>query len=114
MINSKNFFYEQNGNRIIFSGNLVPDNLYIVLSHFFNEIHNDVIERGVDMVILDITNISFLPSTGIKALSDWINKIGYTNSDTRYMLKLVYSYEKLWQESIVSTLKFIAPEIVCY
>ena len=68
-----------------------------------------VFERVKD-IIVDITNLRFLNSAGIRELVDWVMKLNSLTEDEKYKIKFLCSSEHKWQESSISTLIYLNPE----
>lgn len=84
----------------------------VVLDPLFSKIHDGCIASGVKMVEANLRQLTFLNSSGIKAIAKWIMKLSATPDDKKYVIKILQNKEITWQTSSLPTLTFLVPGAV--
>jgi len=93
----------KNGTALI-TGSTRTSNPNKILEPFFNKIHEGVLKLELKSVIVDIRNLAFLNSSGIKEVVNWILKLEKLPDNKRYIIKFVYNPDIKWQETFVSSM----------
>jgi hypothetical protein len=99
-----------NGTTVFISGCVNHPAPGMFIEPFISEVHNSVLSNNIKEIVVDITDLRFLNSAGIRELVDWIMKLGNLTEDKKYRIKFLCSSEYQWQESSMSTLVFLNPE----
>jgi hypothetical protein len=81
-----------------------------IIGSYFRKIHNHVVEKGMKDIKINITNLSFLNSSGIKEFVEWIMNIESLENEKKYSITFLTNSEFLWQESSISTLMHLSPD----
>jgi hypothetical protein len=79
---------------------------------FLVKLHEAIIGAGFKTVNVDVLQLSFMNSSGIKELVNWIMKVNVTPPEQRYKINLVYSKGITWQESSLPVLHKLHPDVV--
>lgn len=98
------------GTTIFISGCVNHPSPGTFIEPFISEVHNNVLKQKIKEVVVNITDLRFLNSAGIRELVDWVMKLNSLNDDEKYSIKFLCSSEFLWQESSMSTLVYLNPE----
>lgn len=98
------------GTSVIISGSINHPKPGVFMEPFIEDVHNSVIASGIKAIQVDITNLRFLNSAGIREFVDWVMKLNELDVDKRYSIKFICSSEHKWQESSMSTLIFLNSE----
>ena len=69
------------------------------LDPYFVSLHGAALEGNVRAVHVDFTQLSFLNSSGIKALIKWVMTCASLEASSRYAIKLLYSSKVTWQQT---------------
>ncbi len=93
-----------------FIGRIDLQNPHIVLTPFFNDIHENVIKQGIKSVKCDIRDLHFINSSGIKCLILWILKIPNLQHKDQYNITFVIDNNVSWQKSSISFLTALIPD----
>ena len=83
-----------------------------ILDPIFDKIHNGCMAQGIKEVDLDFKKLSFLNSSGIKAIAKWIMKLADLAEDKKYVIKILHNREITWQATSLPTLTFLVPGAV--
>jgi hypothetical protein len=59
-----------------------------LLDPLFDKVHNGAVSSGFKTVELDVTQLNFLNSSGIKAIAKWIMKLATVDAGKKYLIKL--------------------------
>jgi len=84
----------------------------VILDPLFDAVHTGSVASGFKSVQADFRNLTFLNSSGIKAMAKWIMKLATIAADKRYEIKILYNKEISWQTTSLPTLTFLAPGLV--
>ena len=78
---------------------------YNFMEPFFDDVHEHIIKQGIKSAGVDIIMLSFLNSSVISVILDWITKIQCLDDDSqKYLIKFLCSSEFLWQKPSISAL----------
>lgn len=97
------------GVKIIISGDIDMQDPSTLLDPLFDKVHNGVLSSGLKTVELDVTNLTFLNSSGIKAIAKWIMKLAGTEASKKYQIKIIQNRAIAWQATSLQTLTFLVP-----
>jgi hypothetical protein len=79
---------------------------------FFNNVHDEILKNKHKNIIIDITNLEFLNSAGIRELINWVVKIDTLAIEDKYKINFLCNKNNLWQESSISTIAFLNREYI--
>lgn len=94
------------------SGNIIQKNPEIFMFDFFDKLHEFMLENGNRNININIQNLKFLNSSGIKVIVDWIIKVKALPENKRYTICFICDSVSTWQETIISTLSIIDNRII--
>lgn len=109
-VNESGVELKAEGSTVTISGSINHPKPGVFMEPFIEEVHNSVVANGVKAINVDITNLRFLNSAGIREFVDWVMKLNELDVDKRYSIKFICSSEHKWQESSMSTLIFLNSE----
>lgn len=92
------------------SGDIDMENPGEVLKPFFGKLHEDLVANTIGGINVDFQNLSFMNSSGIKELVQWIMKVN--TAGHKYKINLVYSSGITWQGSSLPVLQKLHPDVV--
>ena len=95
------------GNTIIFAGSINHPRPQVFMEPFISEVHDAIIEKGIKEVSLDMTDLKFLNSSGIREIVDWVLKMSKLPDSEKYKINFICSAEHKWQESSITTLIYL-------
>jgi hypothetical protein len=84
----------------------------VVLDPFFAKIHKGVMDAGLKVVEFDLRQLTFLNSSGIKAIAKWIMNLSAVPADKKYVIKILQNKAISWQTTSLPTLTFLVPGAV--
>ncbi|HOJ64808.1 MAG TPA: hypothetical protein PLE45_10350 [Spirochaetota bacterium] len=99
-------------NRVFIKGSIETKIPGEFMTQFFEELHNQVIKEKIKELYVDITNLKFLNSNGIKELAKWIMKILTVQEEDRYKVIFICDRKMAWQETSITTLTFLNPNLI--
>ncbi len=79
---------------------------------FLNKLHEAIIGASFKSVNVDFLQLSFMNSSGIKELVNWIMKVNVLPPDQKYKINLIYSKSITWQVSSLPVLQKLHPDVV--
>jgi hypothetical protein len=83
-----------------------------ILDPLFDKIHGGCVSKGIKQVDLDFTQLTFLNSSGIKAIAKWIMKLADLSDDKKYLIRIRHNKDITWQVTSLPTLTFLVPGAV--
>lgn len=99
-------------NTVTLAGSIDSQNPTKYMTPFLKEVHDKVLKQGVRNVLVNISDLSFLNSSGIKEFVDWIIRLESLTELQKYTIKFLCSYKYPWQETSIGTLTLLNPELV--
>ena len=94
-INQEKFTIElkliQGKPNIIFNGVIDLPDPGILLTPYFTELHDAVLENSSEEIIFDITELTYINSSGIKAIIKYVLKILHLEAEKKYKILLYYN-----------------------
>ncbi|MCA1950130.1 MAG: hypothetical protein LDL24_06145 [Treponema sp.] len=97
------------GIKVVVSGDIDMQDPSTLLDPLFDKVHNGAVSSGIKTVELDVTNLTFLNSSGIKAIAKWIMKLATVDASKKYLIKIIQNKAIAWQATSLQTLTFLVP-----
>jgi hypothetical protein len=94
-------------NTVFFSGSINHPKPGEFMEPFIQNVHDSIVSNHIKEIKVDITQLRFLNSAGIRELVDWVMKMSSLPDDKRYKIQFICSTEHKWQESSMSTLIYL-------
>ncbi|MCG8570183.1 MAG: hypothetical protein MJB14_08590 [Spirochaetes bacterium] len=94
------------------TGTIDDKNPGLYMEPFIEELHQNILQNSVTEIEIDITELSFLNSAGIKELINWIIKLDTLPEEQKYKIIFICNKNHLWQESSISTMSFLNQQYV--
>ena len=104
--------FEYRDNMVIISGCIDDSQPGKFMKPFFDDVHTHITSKKIKEIIIDIKNLVFLNSSGIKEFVSWILKVEVLPKEKLYKLGFVGNKNKIWQQFSLETLKLLSPEII--
>ena len=101
----------ENNLHIIFHGSIDLPDPGIVISPFLIEVHDSIIANESKEVYFDISELSYINSSGIKAIIKFIINILPLSPKKKYKVIFQYDPQKGWQPSSFRPVTMLAPKI---
>lgn len=102
-------------NNIVFlAGNIIQMNPEKYMNKFFQQVHSFILSTKLKNIDVNITNLKFLNSAGIKVIIDWIIRVTELPEIQKYTITFLCNPNSFWQETSISTLAIIDSQIVKY
>lgn len=98
------------GTTVYFSGSINHPRPGEFMEPFIQSVHDTIVRNGIAEIRVDITQLRFLNSAGIRELVDWVMKMSSLPDSQKYRIQFVCSAEHKWQESSMSTLIYLNAE----
>lgn len=94
---------------VAISGEIDMQDPSVLLDPVFASVHDGAVGQGLKVVEFDVRKLTFLNSSGIKAIAKWVMKLAGVPADKRYQIKILQSKEITWQATSLQTLTFLVP-----
>jgi hypothetical protein len=95
------------GTTIIFAGSINHPRPQVFMEPFIEDVHNSILKNNIKEINLDITELRFLNSSGIREIVDWVLKMSKLPDDQKYKINFICSRQHKWQESSITTLIYL-------
>lgn len=102
----------ESGITVKFTGDIDMEDPSLILDPLFTRIHDGAVVKDIKTIYADFTDLSFLNSSGIKAVAKWIMKLTELDDDTKYQIKIIHNRDITWQVTSLPTLTFLVPGAV--
>ncbi len=109
-IKSGNFILNAHDDTIGISGSIDVFWVNKLLSSFFLEVHNAILSLGIKSVKVDVTNLSFLNSCGIKEIVSWVLKQQKLADNQKYNILFQCNSKISWQEMTFTSIVRLNPK----
>ncbi|MEI8093305.1 MAG: hypothetical protein WCG80_03770 [Spirochaetales bacterium] len=93
-------------------GDIDMEDPSIILDPLFEKIHSGMVAQKVPFVVADFNGLTFLNSSGIKAVAKWIMKLAMLPADKKYQIRIAHNKAITWQVTSLPTLTFLVPGAV--
>jgi hypothetical protein len=93
------------GSKLRLRGTLAAEDAARKLGAFLRELHEAAIVDGLSDVEVDLTELRFMSSSGIRSLLAWISWIREEPYDRRYRLVFVQAADAAWQQVTLEALQ---------
>jgi anti-anti-sigma factor len=74
--------------------------------------HGEAQRMGAKEVVVDLSQLDFLNSSGIKHLVSWLGKVTQLPEESRYRIRLLSSAMIPWQRRSLAALQYFAPNLL--
>jgi hypothetical protein len=95
-----------------FTGDIDMQDPSEILDPLFDKVHAGCLSKGIKQVDLNCKQLTFLNSSGIKAIAKWIMKLADLGEDKKYVIRLLHNRDITWQVTSLPTLTFLVPGAV--
>jgi hypothetical protein len=75
-------------------------------------VHEILVKNNVNSINLNLLNLTFMNSNGIKSLINWIMKMTELPDSNRYKIHISANNEIAWQESTLPVLQKLFPDYI--
>jgi hypothetical protein len=91
------------------AGDIDMEDPSLVLDPLFDKIHHGMVAQKIPFVVADFTALTFLNSSGIKAVAKWIMKLAMLPPAQKYLIRIAHNKAITWQVTSLPTLTFLVP-----
>ena len=95
-----------------FVGDIDMEDPSIVFDPLFEKIHQGMVAKKIPFIVADFKGLTFLNSSGIKAVAKWIMKLAMLPPDQKYQIRISHNKAITWQVTSLPTLTFLVPGAV--
>ncbi|MCK5242406.1 hypothetical protein KAR34_08135 [bacterium] len=92
---------------VTISGSVDISNANKNLLTFFEEVHKNIQAKHMRKVFVDVTELKFINSAGIKEIVTWIMKLNDMPEKERYTIVFQCNPEISWQELTITSLVWL-------
>lgn len=82
------------------------------LDPYFTDFNEKAAKSGLKEITVDIRELSYLNSAGIRSLVDWILAMEELPADKKYKINILCSSQHQWQKTSINSLTFLSPSLV--
>lgn len=101
------------GGTIILKGDVFATDVAGKIFEKLKKFHERIIQDGQKEVSIDIRDLEFLNSGGIREIAEWLFTICSLPEESRYRVVFYYNPEKYyWQEVSIESIAAINPELI--
>ena len=80
-----------------------------LLDPLFEKLHSQALEDSASSVTLDFSRLTYLNSSGIKAVAKWIMRLAAVPDAKKYKIKIIHNPDTTWQVTSLPTLTYLVP-----
>lgn len=111
-INQEGLMMKFEGKTIFIGGSIDCIEPGVFMHPFFEEVHQFILNNKMTEIEINIKELSFLNSSGIKEFVELIMKQEILSETQRYKIKFICNPEYPWQEMSTQTLSLLIPDTV--
>ncbi len=100
------------GLTVTFVGDIDMQDSSVLFDPLFSRLHEGMVAQKIPVVTADFRELTFLNSSGIKAIAKWIMKLAMLPPEQKYQIRLVHNKAITWQVTSLPTLTFLVPGAV--
>lgn len=100
------------GDIVRFSGSIDTPKPGLFLKPFFSELNTQLVSNGVNSVTIDLRDLNFLNSSGIKEFVCWIMGLSELKESEQYTVEFITNPNQVWQESSITILTHLNKKLV--
>jgi len=100
------------GLTLILSGDIDMRDTSLEFLPYLLKIHNALIQNSIKNIRLNLINLNFMNSNGIKTLINWIMKLTEIPEDKQYKICITANNNIAWQESTLPVLRKLFPDFI--
>jgi hypothetical protein len=104
------FQMKAEGNTIYFIGVLSTRNPDALLGPFIEKVHNNVTQMNIKEIKVNLTELSFINSAGIRVLANWVIKNRQLPENKKYKIHFISNYQYAWQKNNMQALTLLNKE----
>lgn len=97
--------FRAEGNRIFVKGEIDATSSRDFIAAFFELVHNMVLGENLTEVHIDVTELLFLNSSGIKEFLSWILRRNRLTPGKKYRMNFIYDPTVTWQPITLARLR---------
>lgn len=98
---------------IVMKGDMyISQEAILELAGFLKEAHKLALETDRKTVVLDVRDLVFLNSSGLREILQWINMVSALPPEKSYKVKFILDKHKSWQTVMLDNLKLFSANIV--
>jgi hypothetical protein len=104
-------FIRVKGTTISFAGNIDSMDTIKELGPLFSGLHEEIIEKNIKRIQIDITRLDFVNSSGISLFIKWTNEDVCLPDKQQYTIEFICSKENSWHFNSFETLTKINKDL---
>lgn len=108
-VHCQNLVITAGGSSVVFNGIIDDKDPGSYLIPFLDKVHNDILDKHIPEVEIDIHNLTYINSSGIKEIINWLLKIESLNS-RKYSITFRCSRDSRWQGISIAMIQKIIPD----
>ena len=93
-------------------GEIDMDYSSMILKPYISEFHEKISRAGIERIRLDLSELNFINSSGLKVFFWWMRLLDELPDDKNYSIALYYSTDITWQECNVEIMQDLAPRLL--
>ena len=96
---------------LVCSGTLDASDSTTELQPQLLSLHEQLVQSGIKKVVLDVTAVSYMNSSGVKCFMSWFIKAERSKTPP-YEIQIVFDPQRTWQYVSFTTMGRIAPKVL--
>lgn len=103
---------DENGLCLILSGDIDMRDTSIEFLPYLLKVHNTMIDNKIKNIRLNLVNLTFMNSNGIKSMINWIMKLSELPEGNQYKIHISANTDIAWQDSTLPVLRKLFPDFI--
>jgi len=97
---------------LVLSGDIDMRDTSLEFLPYLLQVHNTLIQNNIKTIKLNLMNLTFMNSNGIKSLINWIMKLSEIPEQMQYKVYITANNNIAWQESTLPVLRKLFPDFI--
>lgn len=103
---------DKDGLCLVLSGDIDMRDTSLEFLPYLLKVHETLIQNKIKNIKLNLLNLTFMNSNGIKSLINWIMKLTELSEDIQYKIHIAANTDIAWQDSTLPVLKKLFPDFI--
>jgi len=103
---------DKDGLCLILSGDIDMRDTSIEFLPYLLKVHNTLVQNKIRKIRLNLVELTFMNSNGIKSMINWIMKLTELPENIQYRIHISANTDIAWQDSTLPVLRKLFPDFI--
>jgi len=103
---------DKDGLTLVISGDIDMRDTSVEFLPYLLKVHDALILNKIKEIRLNLLNLTFMNSNGIKSVINWIMKSSELPEENQYKIRIIPNTDIAWQDSTLPVLRKLFPDFI--